>query len=165
MHRTHRLRVGLVGVLGVMLVATHGVQGQSDQWSVSTGVFLPFTERLGGDWSVSVDWRSGQRWYLGGRWLRSKEDRSPIRGTGMALMVGMVVPGEHKVFKREGVRYWLGWGAGVGRLEATGRGHTWRGMVEGFIEAEVGGWGVRIGSCWGGLDGTNGWFLLFVRYF
>lgn len=160
-----QLQVGLIGALSVMLVATSGVQGQSNQWSLSAGVFHPFTERLNGDWSVGVDWRSGQRWYIGVRWLRSKDAHNPIRGTEMAVMAGATVPIDREAFKREGVNYRLGWGIGVGRLEATGRGHTWRGMIEGFIEAEVGKWGIRVGSCWGGLDGTNGWFLFFMRYF
>ncbi len=122
------------------------------------GFFKPFTEHLNGDWIVGADWRHSERFYLGLRYFRSKDSDTHVSGKGLALLVGLTFPFDKGSFEREGVIYRIGAGAGLNRLEVSGKGRTYRGMVEVFMEAITKrNLSVRLSGLVGGLDGNNGW--------
>jgi hypothetical protein len=133
-------------------------------WSLWVGVFKPFSEHLNGDWTIGADWKFTENLYLGLRHFRSKDDASPRKGKGTAMFVGKAFPFDRESVQREGVIYRFGFGLGIGRLEANGRRST-KAMVEGFLEAQVRSFGVRLGSMWGGLDGNSGWFIVLTWRF
>ena len=156
--------------LSVVALAVVGIARADDpkpetRWSLWVGVFKPFSEHLNGDWKVGADWKFTESFYSGIRHFRSKDDASPRIGKGTAVFVGKTFPFDRESSHREGVIYRFGVGLGVGRLEATGKGSTTRAMVEGFVEAQVRSFGVRLGSMWGGLDGNSGWSVTFTWHF
>jgi hypothetical protein len=149
----------LVVALSVVGIAYADAKKPETRWSLWVGVFKPFSEHLNGDWTIGVDWKLTESAYLGLRHFRSKDDSSPRMGKGTVLFVGKTFPFDQESSQGEGVIYCFGLGLGIGRLEATGKGSTSRAMAEGFVEAQVRSFGVRLGSVWGGLDGNSGWFI------
>jgi len=164
------MRWGSWWVLVVSMLVAIGIAHADNakpntRWTFWAGAFKPFSEHLNGDWMIGLDWKFAEGFYLGLRHFRSKDDASPRIGKGTAMFVGKTFPFDRESLHREGVIYCFGLGLGVGRLEATGKGSATKAMVEGFLEAQVRSFGVRLGSMWGGLDGNSGWFIAFTWRF
>jgi hypothetical protein len=157
--RQVKWRVLLVVALSVAGIAYADSTKPETRWSLSVGVFKPFSDHLDGDWTIGVDWKFTESVYLGLRHFRSRDDASPRMGKGTVLFVGKSFPFHRESSQQGGMIYCFGLGLGIGKLEATGKGSTSRAMVEGFIEAQARSIGVRFGSMWGGLDGNSGWFI------
>ena len=157
--RQVKWRVLLVVALSVAGIAYADSTKPETRWSLSVGVFKPFSNHLDGDWTIGVDWKFTESAYLGLRHFRSRDDASPRMGKGTVLFVGKSFPFHRESSQQGGMIYCFGLGLGIGKLEATGKGSTSRAMVEGFVEAQARSIGVRFGSMWGGLDGNSGWFI------
>ncbi|MEZ8220473.1 hypothetical protein GG496_000640 [Candidatus Fervidibacteria bacterium JGI MDM2 JNZ-1-D12] len=126
------------------------------------GIFKPMTERLNADWAVGADFHIKGSTYLALRYFQCKDATSPATGKSLAASVGFSIP----LSSTEGnVNYRLGIGVGLVRAEASGQERTHRGMLEGFMEAKTGSFGVRLGCFFGGLDATNGWFVALLWKF
>jgi len=157
--RQVKWRVLLVVALSIAGIAYADATKPETRWSLSVGVFKPFSDHLDGDWTIGVDWKFTESAYLGLRHFRSRDDASPRMGKGTVLFVGKSFPFHRESSQQGGMIYCFGLGLGIGKLEATGKGSTSRAMVEGFVEAQARSIGVRFGSMWGGLDGNSGWFI------
>ncbi len=120
------------------------------------GIFKPMTERLNADWAVGADFHIKGSTHLALRYFRCKDAASSAIGKSLAVLVGFSTPLSSV---EKNVNYQISVGGGLVRVEASGKERTYRGMLEGFMEAQTGSFGVRLGCFFGGLDATNGWSI------